>query len=76
MAIDFTVDPAVIDFGTVNLGAYVQMSVMVTNASDSAPFESLYATQPQQGPFSAASERAPAGRRCTPAIHSRCSRPP
>ena len=50
--IDFTLDPAVIDFGTVYLGTAAQASVTVTNALDGAPFENLYATQPQQGTFS------------------------
>lgn len=50
--IDFSVDPAVIDFGTVTLGQPVpQRPVMITNAADGAQFDSLYATQPQQGPF-------------------------
>jgi hypothetical protein len=57
-AIDFTVDPAVIDFGTVYLGSYTQMPVMVTNALDGAPFENIYAAQPQPGgPFSLFSNR-------------------
>lgn len=50
--IDFTVDPAVADFGKVTQGAYTQMTLMVSNALDSAPFESLYWTQPQQSVFS------------------------
>jgi hypothetical protein len=50
--IDFTVNPAVADFGNVTQGAYTQMTLMVSNALDSAPFESLYWTQPPQGLFS------------------------
>lgn len=49
--INFTV-PDVIDFGQVNQGDYMQMPVIVTNATDSAPFEQVYSTQTQQGLFS------------------------
>jgi hypothetical protein len=36
----------------VTQGAYTQMTLMVSNALDSAPFESLYWTQPPQNVFS------------------------
>lgn len=50
--IDFSVDPVVIDFGTITLGQFVpQQPVMVTNAADGAQFDNLYATQPQPGSF-------------------------
>jgi hypothetical protein len=36
----------------VTQGDYMQMPVTITNALDGAPFDIVYATQPQQGIFS------------------------
>jgi hypothetical protein len=49
--IDFSVGTTMIDFGTVTVGSYLQQPIMITNALDGAPFDSLYATPAQQGPF-------------------------
>lgn len=49
--IDFSIDPAVLDFGTVSVGQYHRLTLTVSNATTSAPFDTLYASPQQQGPF-------------------------
>jgi hypothetical protein len=61
LAIDFSVDPAIIDFGTVNAGQFVQIPISVTNSFDGAPFDHMYASQSSQGPFQLYSTPGPGG---------------
>jgi hypothetical protein len=49
--IDFTIDPAVVDFGTVPAGVYQRMPITITNAVDGAMFDGVFPSQQQQGPF-------------------------
>ncbi len=51
VAIDFSVDPAVVDFGTVTPGQFMRMALTITNATASAPFDTVFSSQQQQGPF-------------------------
>ena len=49
--IDFTVDPAVVDFGVVPVGLSPRIPIAVITAADSAPFQAVFPTLQQQGPF-------------------------
>ncbi len=51
VAIDFSVDPNLVDFGTVSAGQSVRIPLTVINALDGAPLANVFATQPAQGPF-------------------------
>jgi hypothetical protein len=50
-ALDFTVDPDVVDFGTVSTGVFQTMPITITNAIDGAPLDSVFPSQSGQGPF-------------------------
>jgi hypothetical protein len=50
-ALDFTIDPDVVDFGTVLAGAFQTMPITITNAIDGAPLDSVFPSQSGQGPF-------------------------
>ncbi len=49
--IDFSIDPEVLDFGNVTIGEYRRQALTVANAATSAPFDILYPSPQQQGPF-------------------------
>ncbi len=49
--IDFSIDPVVLDFGLVTVGQFRRLQLTVTNATTSAPFDTLYPLPQQQGPF-------------------------
>ncbi len=51
VAIDFTIDPAVVDFGTVTVGQSLSIPLTVTNAMDGAPLQNVYPSQIYQGAF-------------------------
>lgn len=50
-ALDFTIDPDVVDFGTVSTGVFQTMPITITNAIDGAPLDSVFPSQSGQGPF-------------------------
>jgi hypothetical protein len=50
-ALDFTVDPDVVDFGTVPAGVFQTLPITITNAMDGAPLDSVFPSQNGQSPF-------------------------
>jgi hypothetical protein len=50
-ALDFTIDPDVVDFGTVSTGVFQTMPITITNAIDGAPLDSVFPSHSGQGPF-------------------------
>ena len=51
VALDFTIDPDVVDFGTLSTGVFQTMPITITNALDGAPLDSVFPSQNGRGPF-------------------------
>jgi len=51
VAVDFTLNPDLVDFGTLATGVYQTMPIGITNAPDGAPIDGVFPSQQRQGPF-------------------------